>query len=190
MIGETPEWTLWAMVGLMVFRILLPLVNGLASECRSQPYRSVDRGILSRSVALSSREPASQCGSAPIARRHRALPDGRDFGTTRSAGHAPPRHSRASSVGLARFSSPGVPPPLRRLVMFLRRQRLASRVRPDHRADLPWRLNARRQWEAVAVNDAVQFVEQDCGPFVVQVKSHALQIRGLTNPRESALATN
>jgi hypothetical protein len=26
MIGETPEWMLWAMAGLMVFLMLLPLV--------------------------------------------------------------------------------------------------------------------------------------------------------------------
>jgi hypothetical protein len=27
MIGETPEWALWAMVGLMVFLMLLPLLK-------------------------------------------------------------------------------------------------------------------------------------------------------------------
>jgi hypothetical protein len=83
MIGETPEWTLWAMAGLMVFIMLLPLLKALFAQ--SLP-RADDGHIQCRGSCILSR-PAAPASRVllflrRIAARDWAQPDGRNPVTT------------------------------------------------------------------------------------------------------------
>jgi hypothetical protein len=74
MIGETPEWTLWAMAGLMVFIILLPLLKALFV----QPLPRAGGGQFDLAVAAFSSRPAAPASRVPSFLRRMAARARRD----------------------------------------------------------------------------------------------------------------
>jgi hypothetical protein len=87
MIAEPPAWTLWTMVGLMVFLMLLPLLKALVVR----PLPRADGGPIDLAVPASLSRPPTPASRVPSflrrmaaarARRDWAQPDSRNPGTT------------------------------------------------------------------------------------------------------------
>jgi hypothetical protein len=64
MIGEPPQWALWAMVGLLEFMILLPIITSVSAHCAivlPQTRASVGGGNAAAPV------PVGSCRASPSA---------------------------------------------------------------------------------------------------------------------------
>jgi hypothetical protein len=83
MIGEAPEWTLWAMVGLIIFIMLLPLLKALVVP----PPPRAGGGHIDLAVRAFLIRPAAPASRVPsflrrMAARDWAQPDGLNRRTT------------------------------------------------------------------------------------------------------------